>query len=87
MIKVNKMINLHQLDQEFNGKGLIANHDETGKIVEVGLADNNDGELSDLEIAIEKHKAVDETAIRKAARQALLDKLGITADEAKLLLG
>lgn len=28
-----------------------------------------------------------ETAAKEAARQALLDKLGITADEAKLLLG
>jgi hypothetical protein len=28
-----------------------------------------------------------EAAAKEAARQALLDKLGITADEAKLLLG
>ena len=28
-----------------------------------------------------------ETATKHAARQSLLDKLGITADEAKLLLG
>jgi hypothetical protein len=28
-----------------------------------------------------------ETKAKEAARQALLDKLGITADEAKLLLG
>jgi phosphopantetheinyl transferase (holo-ACP synthase) len=31
--------------------------------------------------------AAAEAAAKEAARQALLDKLGITADEAKLLLG
>ena len=41
-------------------------------------------------IAAEKAKAkaeAAEAAAKEAARQALLDKLGITADEAKLLLG
>jgi len=37
--------------------------------------------------AIEAQKNAAEFAARATARQALLDKLGITADEAKLLLG
>jgi len=36
---------------------------------------------------IEADQAADDAIVRAAARQALLDKLGITADEAKLLLG
>ena len=31
--------------------------------------------------------AITETQAREAARQAILDRLGLTADEAKLLLG
>ena len=31
--------------------------------------------------------AIAETQAREAARQAILDRLGLTADEAKLLLG
>ena len=87
MIKVNKAINLSQLDKEFNNKGLIAINDENNNHVEIGLTEHNDGKLEDLEIAIKNHVAIDEAAAKEAARQALLDKLGITADEAKLLLG
>ena len=35
----------------------------------------------------EREAAAAEAAAKEAARAALLDKLGITADEAKLLLG
>ena len=87
MIKVNKPINLGQLDKEFNGKGLISTNDENHNPIEVGLSEHNNGSVKDLQAAIEKHVAVDEAAAKEAARQVLLDKLGITADEAKLLLG
>jgi phosphopantetheinyl transferase (holo-ACP synthase) len=40
-----------------------------------------------LEYAKEIETELAELAAKEAARQALLDKLGITADEAKLLLG
>ena len=40
-MKINKEINLVQLDQELNGKGLNATFDENQKIIEVTLADNN----------------------------------------------
>ena len=44
-------------------------------------------ELDRQEIAEKMAMRQSETAAKEAARQALLDKLGITADEAKLLLG
>ena len=87
MIKVNKKINLAQLDEEFNAKGLIGVVDENGNHTEIGLAENNDGNLAELEVAISNHIAIDENQIATAAKKALLEKLGITEEEAKLLLG
>jgi outer membrane murein-binding lipoprotein Lpp len=58
---------------------------ETGQITERELSAK---ELAQLET--DKAAAAAEAlqaAAKEAARQALLDKLGITADEAKLLLG
>ena len=57
---------------------------QTGEIVEREM---NADELAQWEAdkAAAEAKAA-ETAATEAARQALLDKLGITADEAKLLL-
>jgi hypothetical protein len=61
-------------------------HDvETGKIIKREM---NAQELSKYEadkVALELAEI--ETAKAEAARAALLEKLGITADEAKLLLG
>lgn len=55
---------------------------ETNEIIEREMTNE---EASELEAA-QKFMTEKENA-EKAARQALLDKLGITADEAKLLLG
>jgi phosphopantetheinyl transferase (holo-ACP synthase) len=58
---------------------------ETGEVIERKM---NAKELAQWEAdkaAAEAQAA--EAAAKEAARQALLDKLGITADEAKLLLG
>jgi hypothetical protein len=85
MIKVNKKINLAQLDNELNGLGLIATLDEDKQIVEVGLADNNTATETQLKAAINAHVAIDEAAIRATAKAELLERLGITEDEAKLL--
>ena len=58
---------------------------ETGEVVEREM---NAEELTQWEADQEAAAAVAaEIAAKEAARQALLDKLGITADEAKLLLG
>ena len=66
-------------EKEFNiktGEETITERDETAEEIKARLND---------EKAVAKAKAEKET--RAAARAALLDKLGITADEAKLLLG
>ena len=58
---------------------------ETGEEIEREMTD---AEYEQYEADIENAKIKDAEAKAKAAeRQALLDKLGITAEEAKLLLG
>jgi uncharacterized protein YPO0396 len=54
------------------------------KIIREATADELAQLTADKESA---DKEAAELAAKEAARQALLDKLGITADEAKLLLG
>jgi hypothetical protein len=57
----------------------------TGKIT---WRDYTDAEIAKVEAAqAEAQAAKIEAAAKEAARQVLLTKLGITADEAKLLLG
>lgn len=59
MIKVNKAINLEQLDKEINGKGLVATvADDKTTVLEVGLADGNDATELQLTEAIKVHKAL-----------------------------
>jgi hypothetical protein len=86
-MKVNKKINLWQLDQELNGKGLNATLNENKEIIEVTLADNNDATEAQLESAIAAHIAIDEAEAKATQKAALLERLGITEDEARLLLG
>jgi hypothetical protein len=86
MIKVTKKINLGQLDREYNGEGLIATLNDNGALTEIGLADNNSGNETELQEIIKNHIAIDEQAKAAADRAALLSKLGITEEEAKLLL-
>jgi hypothetical protein len=58
---------------------------ETGEIVERELNKEELAQQEADELAIAKTQA--EVAAKEAARKALLDKLGITAEEAQLLLG
>ena len=61
----------------------------TNEIIDTPLTAKEIAEL-ETEIAAAEAKAKAEAQAKdeaEAARQALLDKLGITADEAKLLLG
>jgi hypothetical protein len=87
MAITSKEINLAQLDQELGGKGLIADfNDPDNKIIlpadGVTLTEKK---LSD---AIKAHVAQPtEADVRAAQRQLVLDRLGITAEEAQLLLG
>lgn len=83
---VNKKINLSQLDQELNGQGLNATLNDSGVITEVKLANNNSATEAQLKAAIDAHIAIDEVAVKATAKAALLERLGITQDEANLLL-
>ena len=85
MAITNKEINLSQLDAALGSQGLVADFtDSENKIIKP--ADNSTITEAKLEAAIKSHIAVDELAIRATAKSALLEKLGITEDEAKLLL-
>ena len=86
MAITSKEINLAQLSIELGGKGLIADFTDSKKKL---VLPAEGVELTDAELkaAIDAHVAVDENAKKEAARQAILDRLGITADEAKLILG
>jgi hypothetical protein len=65
-------------------------HDiKTGEITELKMTKDEIAILQATEKQAQANRvaAEAEAAAKEAARQALLDKLGITADEAKLLLG
>lgn len=67
------------IEKEFNaltGEETITERDETA-------AEKKQREAFEKEVAAEKAEAERKTA----ARQVILDRLGLTADEAKLLLG
>jgi hypothetical protein len=85
---IKKKINLAQLDQELNGEGLNAIHDNDGNIIEVTLADNNDATEAQLKSAIDAHIAIDEIAVKaqaKATAEGKLAALGLTTDDLRAL--
>ena len=62
---------------------------ETGEVLEIELTD---AEVLQREAEAEAHAAVEaeresEAADKATAREAILDRLGLTADEAAILLG
>lgn len=87
MIKVqtNKKINLTQLDKELGGFGLCMN-EENPEAVIVATAEGNSISEKELKDGIAAHIAIDLEAEKIQARKAILDKLGITEDEARILL-
>ena len=88
MIKVNKKINLAQLDKELNGKGLNGVMNENGEIIEISFAENNDATEAQLKSAIDAHIAIDEGAVKaqaKATAEAKLVALGLTTDDLRAL--
>jgi hypothetical protein len=85
MAITSKEINLEQLDKELGGGGLIANF-ENDKEKLILLPEGSDVTESELEEAIKAHKAIDENAIREASRKVILDRIGLTSDEVKILL-
>ena len=85
MAITNKEINLSQLDKELGSKGLIANitDPEAKLILPCELSDVTEDQL---ERAISRHIAIDEAAATAAAKADLLTQLGITEEQARLLL-
>ena len=87
-MKVNKKINLYQLDQELNGQGLTSTFNANKEIVEVNLGVGNNATEAELKSAINAHIAIDEDAAKaaaKAAAQAKLAALGLTVEDLQAL--
>jgi hypothetical protein len=85
MAITSKKINLGQLSAELGDKGLIADFTDPKKklILPADGVELNDVEL---ELAINAHIAIDEAEAKATAKAALLAQLGITEEQAKLLL-
>lgn len=86
MAITSKEINLSQLSKELGNKGLIANFNDPKKKL-ILPADGVDLTEDKLKDAIDAHIAINEIAERQAKRQAIADRLGLTADDLKLLFG
>jgi hypothetical protein len=86
MAITSKEINLGQLTRELGNKGLIADFNDPKKKL-ILAAENVELSESDLQSAIAAHVAIDDEANRAADKAALLAQLGITEEQAKLLLG
>ena len=85
MAITNKEINLSQLDKELGSQGLIADFTNPTEKLILPCESSNLSE-AELEAGIAKHVAIDDVAVAATAKAALLKRLGITADEAALLL-
>lgn len=83
-MKINKVINLEQLDAELNGKGLNATLDNLGKIIDVSLSDSNDATEEELENAIAAHIALPKQEPTVAEKLATV---GLNLDDLKNALG
>jgi len=81
-----KEINLGQLSKELGNKGLIADFNDPKKkvILPAEGVEITDDELKD---AIAAHVAVDDIKQNEIKRQAILDRIGLTADELQTILG
>jgi hypothetical protein len=84
MIKVNKPINLRQLDAELNNLGLIASLNDNEQITEVGLADNNTATEAQLKAAIDAHIALPEP---EPSIEQKLASVGLNLSDLKIALG
>lgn len=86
MAITSKEINLTQLTKELNGKGLIADFSDPKKKI-ILAAENVDLSDEELDAAIKAHVAIDQVKVKETARQAIAERLGLSVDELKLLLG
>jgi len=81
-----KEINLGQLSKELGNKGLIADFNDPKKkvILPAEGVQITEDELKD---AIAAHVAVDDIKQNEIKRQAILDRIGLTAEELQTILG
>lgn len=86
MAITSKEINLGQLSAELGGVGLVANFNDPKKKI-ILAADGVDITDEEIAAAIDSHIAIDDAAAAAAAKQTVLDKLGLTAEEIAALLG
>jgi hypothetical protein len=86
MAITSKAINLGQLSKELGNKGLIADFNDPKKKI-ILQAEGVELTENELDAAIAAHIAIDEVTVKAAQKAALLERLGITEDEARLLLG
>ena len=91
MIKYTKPTELNgsQLRKELQNAGITISDASESVMVDGNndlWLDIADKDKAKAETIVAAHIGVDESAIREAAKAALLARLGITADEAKLLL-
>jgi hypothetical protein len=86
MAITSKEINLAQLDKELGSKGLIADFGDLKKKV-ILPSENSNLTEQELESGIAAHVAIDEKAAHAAKKALLLNRLGLTEDELKIILG
>lgn len=77
-VEIPEKLNGEQLSKELGGAILWINED--------GLHIQSDKSATQIKAIVANHKPIDFTAAKEAAKAALLEKLGITEEEAKLLL-
>lgn len=85
MAITSKAINLVQLDSELGSKGLIADLTDPKKKI-IFPSELSDVTEAQLEAAISSHVAIDEEASKATQKAEILARLGITAEEAKVIL-
>ena len=87
-------VDLEKLDQALNGKGLVADFNDSKKkiVLPAEGSDVTDEQIVEMAISQEAEVIADRKAAKAkeesdaAMKAALLQRLGITTDEAKLLL-
>jgi hypothetical protein len=85
-VLLDKPFNGGQFIDELKAKDivLLENLSQEGDVLTIKVAKKDEAETKNI---FDAHIAVDKSQERIAARQAILDKLGLTADEVAVLLG
>ncbi len=85
MAITSKEISLAQLDAELGGKGLIGDFNDSKKKI-ILVAEGSDVTEEQLTTAITAHNAIDDKEVKATQKAEILARLGITAEEAKVIL-